>query len=79
MNKQEELNKLQSRQLELMAQMKASDAYSCKCQKLGLVFSEAYPNDYAAYILANNEYNENEPKIVTLEEDINKENDTVIN
>jgi len=75
MDKQSELNKMEGRQLELLSQMRASDAHSSKCQKLGLVFSETYPLDYAAYEEANAEYNANELKVNELEKEIEEENE----
>ena len=46
---QEELNKLQSRQLELLALMGKSDAHAAKCAKLGVKFSDEYPDDLEEY------------------------------
>lgn len=70
MDKQLELNQLESRQLELMSQMRESDAHSSKCQKLGLVFKDTYPDDFDRYELANSEYNVNETKIIALKKEI---------
>ena len=63
---QEELNKLQSRQLELLAIMSKSDAYAAKCAKLGVKFSDEYPDDLKEYEAANAEYNSNEIEITAL-------------
>ena len=70
---QEELNKLQSRQLELLRIMSKSDAYAAKCAKLGVKFSDEYPNELKEYEAANAEYNSNESAITALEEDIKSE------
>ena len=70
---QEELNKLQSRQLELLALMGKSDAHAAKCAKLGVKFSDKYPNDLKEYEAENAEYNSNESAITALEEDIKSE------
>lgn len=53
MAKQEQLNALESRQLELQAIMAKSDAHASKCAKLGLKFNQAYPDDLAEYQAAN--------------------------
>ena len=63
---QEELNKLQSRQLELLALMSKSDAHAAKCAKLGVKFSDEYPDDLKEYDAANAEYNSNEIEITAL-------------
>ena len=63
MDAREQLQQLEERQLELLAVMSESDAHAAKCAKLGKKFATAYPEDYAAYIAANEEYNANETKI----------------
>jgi hypothetical protein len=70
---QEELNKLQSRQLELLQIMSKSDAHAAKCAKLGVKFSDEYPNELKEYEAANAEYNSNEETISALKEDIKSE------
>ena len=70
---QEELNKLQSRQLELLQIMSKSDVHAAKCAKLGVKFSDEYPNELKEYEAANAEYNSNESAITALEEDIKSE------
>lgn len=70
MAKQEQLNALESRQLELQAIMAKSDAHASKCAKLGLKFNEAYPSDLAEYQVANQEYNDNEIQIEALKAEI---------
>ena len=47
----------------MLSVMSESDAHAAKCAKLGKKFATAYPEDYAAYIAANEEYNANEAKI----------------
>lgn len=66
MNTQEQLSALESRQLELLAVMRESDAHALKCQKLGRSFASEYPEDFAAYNAANAEYNENEGRVEEL-------------
>ena len=70
---QEELNKLQSRQLELLALMGKSDAHAAKCAKLDLDFKTTYPADLAEYEAANVEYNSNESAIAELKVQITDE------
>lgn len=65
--KNELLRQLNERQLQLAAIMSESDAHASKCIKLGLNFSETYPEDYAAYTAAREEYNQNEERIAELE------------
>ena len=75
---QEELNKLQSRQLELLALMGKSDAHAAKCAKLGVKFSDEYPNELKEYEAANAEYNSNEEVISTLKIQIQSESEKKI-
>lgn len=63
---QEQINALESRQLELQGIMASSDAHAAKCSKLGLNFGETYPEDLAAYMAANEEYNRNESLLAGL-------------
>ena len=65
--KDELLRQLQEKQLQLASVMSQSDAHASKCIKLGLNFAEAYPEDYAAYTAAREEYNQNEERIAELE------------
>ena len=67
---QEELNQLQSRQLELLAIMGKSDAHAAKCAKLDLDFKTTYPDDLAEYEVANAEYNSNESEIAAIKAEI---------
>lgn len=73
MEKQEQLNALESRQLELQRIMSSSDAHAAKCTKLGKKFSTQYPDDYTAYLAANEEYNANEVLIEELKREIEEE------
>ena len=63
MDARTQLQQLEERQLELLSVMSESDAHAAKCAKLGKKFATAYPEDYAAYTAANDEYNANEAKI----------------
>ncbi len=69
--KMEELQKridaLQSRQLARRAIMASSDERAAKCSKTGALFREAYPQDFARYQEANDEYNRNELTLAELE------------
>lgn len=59
---------LGEQQLQLAAVMSESDAHASKCIKLGLNFQEAYPDDYAAYTAAREQYNANEEELAKLED-----------
>ena len=63
---QEQINALESRQLELRRKMASSDDHAAKCKKLDLSFAETYPGDLAEYQAANQEFNENEARIAEL-------------
>lgn len=65
--KDELLRQLNEKQLQLAAVMSEGDAHASKCIKLGLNFSETYPNDYQAYVNAREEYNANEKELAKLE------------
>lgn len=67
-NLQEQINVLESRQLELLAIMSSSDAHAAKCIKLGLSFQEEYPEEFAAYKAAREEYNSNEGELLNIKE-----------
>ncbi len=60
METRDQINALESRQLELQAAMSKSDAHAAKCTKLGLSFAETYPGDLVEYEAAREEYNTNE-------------------
>lgn len=49
METQQQINELQSRQLELRAIMASSDERAAKCVKNGASFRETYPDDFARY------------------------------
>lgn len=61
---------LREEQLRLVSVMSNSDAHACKCIKMGIKFSEAYHEEYNAYIEARERYNENEKKISALESEL---------
>ena len=67
METQQQINELQSRQLELRAIMASSDERAAKCFKNGTSFRETYPDDFARYEAANAEYNRNEQTLAKLE------------
>lgn len=66
METQQQINELQSRQLELRAIMASSDERAAKCFKNGTSFRETYPDDFARYEAANAEYNRNETTLAEL-------------
>lgn len=70
---QHQINALQSRQLELRAVMAQSDDRASKCFKSGVSFRETYPEDFARYQAANEEYNANEITLAGLEEQAARE------
>lgn len=66
METQQQINILESRQLELRAVMAKSDDRASKCSKSGLDFRATYPLDYEEYEAANAEYNKNEQTLARL-------------
>jgi len=68
MTTQEQINALESRQIELSNIMASSDAHASKCTKLGLDYGETYPGEKAAYVAAREEHNANERELSTLYE-----------
>ena len=67
---EENLSRLQARQLELLALMGKSDVHAAKCAKLGIKFSDEYPDELKEYEAANAEYNSNEVTIAELKAEI---------
>lgn len=63
---QEQINALESRQLELQAKMASTDAHAAGCVKQGKKFNTQYPNEYAEFMEANEEYNRNEKALAEL-------------
>lgn len=61
------LRKANEQQLNLLSIMAKSDAHASKCAKLGLVFSDEYPEEYAEYCSAREKYNANQERIAELE------------
>lgn len=64
----DQINALESRQLELQQIMASSDGHAAKCYKLGLKFRTQYPEEYAEYTAAREEYNANEETLAALHE-----------
>ena len=60
------LRQIQEQQTELLATMAKSDAHASKCAKLSLIFSEEYPEEYAEYCSAREQYNANQERIAEL-------------
>lgn len=67
---QDQINALESRQLELQATMASTDAHAAKCVKLGKKFSTQYPEEAAGYQAANDEYNANEVTLAALRDQL---------
>ena len=61
------LRKANEKQLNLLSVMAKSDAHASKCAKLGLIFSDEYPEEYAEYCSARVQYNANQERIAELE------------
>ena len=61
------LRQANEQQLNLLSVMEKSDAHASKCAKLNLTFSEEYPEEYAEYCSAREQYNNNQERISELE------------
>lgn len=61
------LRKANEQQLNLLSIMAKSDAHASKCAKLGLTFSDEYPEEYSEYCSAREKYNTNQCRIAELE------------
>lgn len=73
MDIQQQINAMQSRQLELRAIMAQSDDRASKCFKSGVPFRDTYPEDFARYEAANAEYNANEITLAGLQAEAARE------
>lgn len=78
MTKQEQLKELQSRIVALRTLMIKSDAHAAKCAKMGKKFATQYPDDYAEYVAANEEYQQVEAQAAKLEEEITAEEQAAV-
>ena len=78
MTNEEKLSRLQARQLELLALMGKSDTHAAKCAKLGVKFSDEYPDELKEYEAANAEYNDNETMLAQLQADFDAAQKAVI-
>ena len=78
MTNEENLSRLQARQFELLSLMGKSDSHAQKCAKLGVKFSDEYPDELKEYEAANAEYNSNEEVISTLKIQIQSESEKKI-
>ena len=56
--------------------MQKSDEHALKCAKSGLNFKKTYPDDWAAYEAAREEYNENETALAALSVQLEAERQT---
>lgn len=66
METRQQIDTLESRQLELRAIMAKSDDRAVKCFKNDISFKGTYPEDYTRYEAANAEYNKNEQTLALL-------------
>ena len=55
----EQISELESHQIVLSSIMASSDGHAAKCVKLGLNYSESYPEELEACKAARDEYNVN--------------------
>lgn len=70
----QQIRTLESRQTELRNKMSESDPHLWGCLKKVLeLFRQTYPEDYAAYTAANEEYNANEMKMEELRAKLEEE------
>lgn len=70
----QQIRTLESRQTELRNKMSESDPHLWGCLKKVLeLFRQTYPEDYAAYTAANEEYNANEVKLAELQTKFDEE------
>ena len=63
----EQIGELESRQIVLSNIMAYSDGHAAKCVKLGLNYSESYPEELETYKAARDEYNINEVSLSELD------------
>ena len=61
------LQQLNELQFELKKEIERGDEHAIKCVKKGLVYSEEYPDEYASYLLAVTQYNDNQQEIEHLQ------------
>ena len=61
--KDQRISALEEELLVLSAKMRTSDAHASKCIKLGLVYKDTYPEEYAEYEQARARYNEAEAEL----------------
>ena len=71
------LRQANEQQLNLLSVMAKSDAHASKCAKLGLVFSDEYPEEYAEYCSSREQYNANQDRIAELESACIEEDESV--
>ena len=71
------LQQLNELQFKLKKEIERGDEHAIKCVKKGLVYSEEYPDEYASYLLAVKQYNENQEEIEYLQTIITEDHHTV--
>jgi len=78
MTTKEQISALESQQLELNAIMRRTDAHALKCNKEGLSYKDTYPDEYAEYVEANAQYNDNEAILAQLQAELEAATDDII-
>jgi len=66
MSTQENISALESRQLELRTIIESCTDHAIRCVILSKKFSTQYPEEYAAYIAADEEYSANQRTLAEL-------------
>ena len=61
------LQHLNEQQFKLKEEIERGDEHAIKCIKFGYIYSERYPQEYEAYIVALKAYNDNEAEIQELQ------------
>lgn len=71
------LQQLNELQFELKKEIERGDEHAIKCVKKGLVYSEEYPDEYANYLLAVTQYNDNQQEIEHLQTIVTEDHNNV--
>jgi len=58
--------------------MRRTDAHALKCNKEGLSYKDTYPDEYAEYVEANAQYNDNEAILAQLQAELEAATDDII-
>lgn len=71
------LQHLNEQQFKLKKEIERGDEHAIKCVKKGLVYSEEYPDEYANYLLAVAQYNDNQQEIEHLQTIVTEDHNNV--